>query len=347
VNPAGRAAKGGGRLPWPLIATLAAFASVPLWARHLGLYDYLALEVLIWSLFATAYNLTLGYTGLPSFGHAAFFGIGGYAFGLFQFHVYPSLWGSLAASLLAAAAAGALVASLISHRRGIYYALLTVAFGEAFVFICTKWYAVTRGEDGLLNIRRLPVALGPVSLPIQTNVALLYFVLVLFGAVVWALWRLVHSPFGHAMQAIRQNDLRAGFLGYNVWLCKWLVFVISAMLAGLAGGLFAMAQEGAYVQVMTLQWSGIVVLMTLTGGGLVSFWGPMLGTVVFFVARDVLGALTETWLIWYGLMFMAIVMFKPEGIAGMLQGLPARARRARASPLAPAGGPADGDDGLV
>jgi branched-chain amino acid transport system permease protein len=326
---------------------VAIFASMPLVARHIGLYDYLALEVLIWSLFAMAYNLTLGYTGLPSFGHAAFFGIGAYAFGLFQFHVYPSLWGCLAAALVVAAVAGALVASFISHRRGIYYALLTVAFGEAFVFICTKWYAVTRGEDGLLNIRRLPAGLGSVSISIQTNVELFYFVLVVFTVVIWALWRLIHSPFGHAMLAIKQNDLRAGFLGYNVWLCKWLVFVLSATLAGLAGGLFAMAQEGAYVQVMTLQWSGIVVLMTLTGGGLVSFWGPLLGAAVFFVARDVLGALTETWLIWYGLMFMVIVMFKPEGIAGMLQALGGRARRARASRLAPAGGPADPDDGPV
>ena len=109
-----------------------------------------------------------------------------------------------------------------------------------------------------------------------------------------------------------------------------------------------MAQEGAYVQIMTLQWSGIVVLMTLTGGGLVSFWGPLLGTVVFFVARDVLGALTETWLIWYGLMFMAIVMFKPEGIAGMLQALRARAgRRVRGAGLAGPAEPAKADDGVV
>ena len=166
------------------------------------------------------------------------------------------------------------------------------------------------------------------SIGLRDNIALFYFVLVVFALVVWLLWRLIHSPFGNALQAIKQNDLRAGFLGYNVWLCKWLVFVLSATVAGLAGGLFAMAQEGAYVQIMTLQWSGIVVLMTLIGGGLVSFWGPLLGTVVFFVARDVLGALTETWLIWYGLMFMAIVMFKPEGIAGMLQALRARAGRA-------------------
>jgi branched-chain amino acid transport system permease protein len=324
---------------------VAIFASMPLVARRIGLYDYLALEVLIWSLFAMAYNLTLGHTGLPSFGHAAFFGMGGYAFGLFQFHVYPSLWGCLAAAMVVAGVAGALVASFISHRRGIYYALLTVAFGEAFVFICTKWYTVTRGEDGLLNIRRLPASLGSTSISTQTNVDLFYFVLVIFTIVVWALWRLIHSPFGHAMLAIKQNDLRAGFLGYNVWLCKWLVFVLSAMLAGLAGGLFAMAQEGAYVQVMTLQWSGIVVLMTLTGGGLVSFWGPLLGTAVFFVARDVLGALTETWLIWYGLMFMAIVMFKPDGIAGMLQELGAWTRRVRTPRLAPSGGSTG--DGLL
>ena len=285
--------------------------------------------MLIWSLFAMAYNLMLGYTGLPSFGHAAFFGIGAYAFGLCQFNVYPNLWACLAASVISAAAAGAVVASFISHRRGIYYALLTIAFSEMFVFICIKWHTVTKGEDGLLNIRRLPAELGFASIGLKGNVALFYFVLVVFALVVWLLWRLVRSPFGHALQAIRQNDLRAGYLGYNVWLCKWLVFVLSAMVAGLAGGLFAMAQEGAYVQVMTLQWSGIVVLMTLTGGGLVSFWGPVLGTIVFFVARDVLGSLTETWLIWYGLMFMAIVMFKPEGIAGVLQDLQAYIRRTR------------------
>jgi branched-chain amino acid transport system permease protein len=337
------------QLPLPYLATIAIFASVPLWTQRVGLYDYLALEILIWSLFAMAYNLMLGYTGLPSFGHAAFFGIGGYAFGLFQLHVYPNLWASLAASLVAAAIAGAFVATFISHRRGIYYALLTIAFGEMFVFICIKWHTVTKGEDGLLNIRRLPVELGFSSLSLKSNVQLFYFSLVVFAVVVWLLWKLVRSPFGHVLQAIKQNDLRASFLGYNVWMAKWLVFVLSAMLAGLAGGLFAMAQEGAYVQVMTLQWSGIIVLMTLTGGGLVSFWGPVLGTVVFFVGRDVLGSLTETWLIWYGLMFMAIVMFKPDGIAGMLQDLNARIRRNTAVGLPVSGPtqPARAGDGAV
>ena len=110
------------------------------------------------------------------------------------------------------------------------------------------------------------------------------------------------------------------------WRYKWISFTLSAAIAGLAGGLFAMAQEGAYVQVMALNASGVVVLMTLIGGGLVSFWGPVFGTVVYFVARDVLGALTETWLLWYGLLFMAIIMFKPDGIAGIVRDLTARWR---------------------
>jgi branched-chain amino acid transport system permease protein len=133
------------------------------------------------------------------------------------------------------------------------------------------------------------------------------------------LWRLVHSPFGRVLSAIRQNETRARFVGYNVWLYKWLAFTISALVAGLAGGLFALAQQSAYPNVMSLQQSGFVVMMTLVGGGLVSFWGPVLGAVLFFVARDLLGAYTEAWLLWYGLLFMLVVLFKPEGLAGLLR----------------------------
>ena len=105
-------------------------------------------------------------------------------------------------------------------------------------------------------------------------------------------------------------------MGYNVWLFKWIVFSLSAALAGLAGALFTMAQESAYPDVMSLHVSGMIVMITLVGGGLVSFWGPVVGTVVFFLARDLLGTYTDTWLLWFGLMFMAIVLFRPEGIVG-------------------------------
>jgi branched-chain amino acid transport system permease protein len=113
--------------------------------------------------------------------------------------------------------------------------------------------------------------------------------------------------------------MRAAFIGHNVWLVKWTAFVISAALSGLAGGLFALAQQSAYPNVMSLHNSGFVVMMVLIGGGLVSFWGPVIGALIFILARDLLGAYTETWLLWYGLLFIAMVLYQPDGVAGAWQ----------------------------
>ncbi|MEO8145085.1 MAG: branched-chain amino acid ABC transporter permease [Betaproteobacteria bacterium] len=306
-------------VPPPMLATFILFASLPFWIKGVGLYPYLGVEVMIWVIYALGFNLLLGTSGLPSFGHGAYFGVGAYAFGLTQLYWDFGLWGSLLSAVVAAALAGAVVAGFISHRRGIYYALLTIAFGQIFWFVSIKWHSVTRGEDGLLNIKRLPADFGFAVLEIQKLESLYFFCFGVFFIVVLLLWRLVHSPFGRVLAAIRQNETRARFVGYNVWLYKWLAFVISAVVAGLAGGLFALAQQSAYPNVMSLHQSGFVVMMVLVGGGMVSFWGPVIGAVLFFIARDLLGAYTEAWLLWYGLLFMAIVLFKPEGLAGMLK----------------------------
>jgi branched-chain amino acid transport system permease protein len=304
-----------------LLTTCAVFGTLPFWIKAVGLYPYLGVEVMIWVIFALGFNLLLGTAGLPSFGHGAYFGVGAYAFGLSQIHWGSSLWVSLAWALAAGAIAGALVALFISHRRGIYYALLTIAFGQIFWFVAVKWHSVTRGEDGLLNIQR-PAFLGDLD-------SLYYFCFAIFVLALVFLWRVQHSPFGRVLAAIRQNETRARFVGYHVWAYKWLAFTLSALVAGLAGGLFALAQQSAYPNVMSLNQSGFVVMMALVGGGLVSFWGPVLGVALFFVARDLLGAYTEAWLLWYGLLFMAVVLFKPEGIAGMWQGWRARRQAAR------------------
>jgi len=325
--------------PLPMLITVALFMSTPLWITRVGLYQYLALEIMIWVLFAMGYNLLLGFTGLPSFGHGAFFGIGAYAFGLLQLKVWPNLWFDLGGAVLVTSALGALVALFISHRRGIYYALLTIAFGQVFWFVANKWSSVTGGEDGLLNIKRLPADFGFVSFSLTSNTALFFFSLALFALVLVCLWRLIHSPLGRIFSAIKQNETRAAFVGYNVWLYKWLAFTISTAVAGLAGALFAMAQQSAYPNVMSLHTSGFVVMMVLIGGGLVSFWGPLIGAIFFILARDLLGAYTETWLLWYGLIFMVMVVFKPEGIAGAWQSWRARPRRKSKSPTeAPAAG---------
>jgi branched-chain amino acid transport system permease protein len=207
---------------------------------------------------------------------------------------------------------------------------MTIAFGQIYFFIASKWTDVTGGEDGLLNIKRLPADFGVVSFSIQSNVGLYYLTFALFVAIVIFMWRLANSPFGRVLRAIKQNETRVAFIGYSVKFYKWIAFTVSCALAGLAGGLFAMAQEGAYIQVMSLQWSGVVVLMVLIGGGFVSYWGPVLGVVLYFVARDFLGAYTDTWLLWFGLMFVLLVMFKPDGLAGIWRDVVVKRRSAQA-----------------
>ena len=300
-----------------MIAIWLVLATVPLWIERVGLYQYLGVEILIFATYAMAYNLVLGHSGLPSFGHGAFFGLGAYGFGLAQLNLVADLWFCLGAAVVVASTGGAIVAAFISHRRGIYYSLLTIAFGQVFWFIAIKSHAITGGEDGLLKIARLPIRLGVATIDLTGNVSLFYFVLTVFVAVTLLLWRLIHSPFGRVLKAIKQNETRARFVGYEVWRYKAAVLVLSAGLSGLAGGLFAMAQASAFPDVMSLHYSGYVVMMTLVGGGLVTFWGPVLGALVFLLARDVIGAFTTGWMLWFGLLFVALVMYKPEGVVGL------------------------------
>ncbi len=310
--------RGGSPFTPTMGAFLLAVATAPYWLPAVGLYQYLGIEVAIWLIFALGFNLLFGYAGLHSFGHGAYLGIGAYAFGLFQQEVAVSLWGGLLAAVLAATLAGAIVGAFLSHRRGIYFALMSIAFGQIFWFCAIKLRDITGGEDGLLGIPRPDVVLGPVRFSLAENTALYWFVAAILALVVLGLWRMVNAPFGRVLQAIRQNEERARFVGYDVWRIKWLTFTLSAAFAGLAGGLFSMAQESAYPDVMSLHQSGLIVMMILVGGGLVSFWGPVLGVLLYFLARDILGGLTETWLMWFGLMFVLMVMVRPEGFAGLI-----------------------------
>ena len=298
----------------------------PVWSGAAGLYDYLGVEIAIFILYALGYNLLLGYTGLPSFGHGAFLGVGAYSYGLWQLGALPNVFAGLAAATLCAAAAAGIVALFLSHRRGIYFALMTIAFGQIFWFLAIKLRWITGGEDGLLNVLRPQIDFGAASLDLGSNIALHYFVAAFVIAAVLILWRVVHSPFGTALQAIRMNEMRARFAGHRVWLIKWSVFTLSGAIAGLAGGLLCITQESAYPDVMSLHASGFVVMMTLIGGGFVSFWGPVVGAIVFILARDVMGSWTETWLLWYGLLFMAVMLVEPEGAVGVWRRIEARFR---------------------
>ncbi|MBN9264879.1 MAG: branched-chain amino acid ABC transporter permease, partial [Hyphomicrobium sp.] len=139
-------------------------------------------------------------------------------------------------------------------------------------------------------------------------------------------------PYGRILSAIRQSEVRTAHLGYNVWLYKLSVIVLSAAFSGFAGGLFAMAQRSAFPDVMNLAQSGLIVMMTLVGGGLVSFWGPVIGVIVFLIARDVIGAATNAWMLYFGTMFVLLVLFRPEGIAGTAKLIAERWRNRSAAP---------------
>jgi branched-chain amino acid transport system permease protein len=229
--------------------------------------------------------------------------------------------GGLVSPLLAAALGtallGAVVALFVARRRGIYFSLLTIAFGVMFWFMVFVFDTWTGGEDGLTGINRLTV----LGYPLRDNVPFYYFVYGWFVGATVVLWRIVNSPFGQVIRGIRQSESRARALGYDTARYKWAVFTLSCGFAGLAGGLYALARFGAFPEPMSLSQSGNVVLMCLIGGGFASFYGPVLGVVVFLVLRDVLSTLTDHWLLAYGVLFMAVILFMPEGILGVVRRL--------------------------
>jgi branched-chain amino acid transport system permease protein len=297
-----------------MLAMFLVFLVLPAGLPRLG-YTYLGTEVMIWAIFALGYNLLLGYTGLPAFGHGALFGIGAYLLAMAQKWWTGGLTLPLLIATLGTAACAAAVGRFVARKRGIYFALLTIAFGVMFWFLVFAFDGWTGGEDGLTGVNRLAV----LGYPLRENVPFYYFAYAFFVAATVCLWRIVNSPFGHVIRAIKQSEVRARALGYDTARYKWGVFSLTGAFAGLAGGLYGLARFGAFPEPMSLQQSGNVVLMCLIGGGFASFYGPVLGVIVFLGLREVFSTLTDHWMLLYGLLFMAVILFMPEGILGVVK----------------------------
>ena len=280
----------------------------------------MATQVLIFGLFALGFNLLYGYTGLLSFGHAAYYGLGAYGAGiaLAKLHV-GSLWLGLASGLLLAGLGGAVIGFFCLRRRGIYFAMLTLAFAQLLYFIGFHLADWTGGDDGLRGIPQLTLGLGPWQYSIETTLGFYYFSYVLVGLAVAALKRILDSPFGAVLQAIRENSSRAVACGYNIDRVKHLSFVFSACFAGLAGSLDALRLT--VVPIESLYWttSGQVVMMTLLGGA-GTFFGPFVGAATYLILEERLSLFTESWPIVIGAIFSAFVLFLPTGIWGTLTG---------------------------
>jgi ABC-type branched-subunit amino acid transport system ATPase component/ABC-type branched-subunit amino acid transport system permease subunit len=286
----------------------------------------LATEIVVFTLLAIAYNLLMGYTGLVSFGHSAFFGVGGYAAGLVQVHLVKGMVVPLLAGIAAATVAGLVIGFLLMRKRGVYFSLLTLAFTQMFFYVVYGATAVTGGENGLGGIERFPLGVGSLRLDLGDKRTYYYVAAAVAVGAIWVLWRVVHSPFGRVLQAIRENEQRASFVGYDVRRYKLTAFVISCAFSGLAGALYTFLLNFAYPESLHVTMAGEIAAMTLVGGTR-SFIGPAVGAAVFVFMRDTLSSWTENWLIYFGVIFIAFVIFSPNGIVGVWERLRGRPRR--------------------
>lgn len=307
-----------------IAATYFVLLSLALLAPMLGLYPVFVMKLLCFAIFAIAFNLLLGFTGLLSFGHAAFFGSAAYITGyvIKSQNFTPEL--GLLAGMLGAGLIGLVVGLVAIRRQGIYFAMITLAIAQMVFFVCLQ-APFTGGEDGLQGVPR-GALFG--LLPLESDTSMYYLVLAVFMACFLAISRIVHSPFGQVLKMIRENEPRAISLGYQVDRYKLLAFVLSAALAGLAGSLKTLVMGFATLSDVHWSMSGEVILMSLLGG-VGTFFGPVLGSGIVIALQDMLADKVGSWVtVIIGVIFVLCVMAFRKGVVGELQAYLERRRRA-------------------
>jgi branched-chain amino acid transport system permease protein len=279
-------------------------------------------ELLILGLFALSVDIIMGYTGLVSLGPAAFFGIGAYAGSLTLLKLANSIWLALLVTLVLSALVAWVIGYLAIRIRGVYFAMLTLAFAEMFHELAFNWQSLTGGSDGLAGVPRPEVGIDPFVLSLANPSVCFYFVLGVVILVYYGCVRLVSSPFGRILQAIRDNEERVEFIGYDVRAFKRRAFVISGIIGGLSGSLFGLIR---FVDPGILHWftSAEALVMNLFGG-MGTLYGPIIGAFVFLFARDLISSYTEHWRIILGVVFVAFVLYSPQGIVGLSRRLKTR-----------------------
>ena len=293
---------------------------------------YLVMHILILAVFALGFNLLFGYTGLLSFGQAGFFAVGAYGCAKILLAV-PNLFLGVVGGVVLAGIAALLLGILSVRHTRIYFSMLTLAFGMMIFSIAWKWRDFTGGDDGLVGIPRAPLEIpGVISISVSALGHYYYVVLVLSLLAILAMYRLVHSPLGLALQAIRDSESRAAFAGIPVRKYRLIAFTISGVYAGLAGALLPPLENTVTPPVAHWTTSAEPVLASLLGG-VHTFAGPIVGAVLFFVIKDVIVRFTEYWLLVFGVIVVALVMGFPEGVMSIF------AKRRRKPSEGPHGAP--------
>ncbi|MEV4756740.1 branched-chain amino acid ABC transporter permease [Micromonospora sp. NPDC049559] len=303
---------------WVRYALLAAGLGFALWLPN-GLYPAVAVDMLCWALFAVAVDLLLGFTGLMSFGHAAFWGTSAYVTGLVAIHSGAPFPLAVLAGAVAAAVLAVPIGYLAVKRTGIYFAMVTLAFAQMIYFIANEWRGVTRGENGLQGVPRV---LPGVDLTDDYYFYYAALPIVLVG--LFVAWRIVHSPFGRVLVGICDNPARARALGYPVHRYKLVAFVLSAFVAGLGGGLFAVAHRFVALDVLHWTISGKAVIVVVLGG-IGTLWGGLIGAAILVRLEDWLSfsGFESIGLVTGGIFVLVVLLFR-KGIWGSVADLVAR-----------------------
>jgi branched-chain amino acid transport system permease protein len=276
-------------------------------------YLYLTVKILVWALFAMSFNLVLGYGGMMSFGHAAFFGIGAYTFALLMVKASFPLIVAFAAAPFVAAAAGLIIGYFSVRIKGVFYfATITLSFAQLAYILAFKWRSFTFGDDGIQGLP-IPEFISTVD----TYINYYFFALIIILVCIYLLWRIVRSPFGMMLRSLRENPERAAFVGINVENYRLIAFVISAFFSGIAGVLYALLETSIAPDILFWSMSGEVILMGLLGG-MHLFLGPALGATIMVLLNSFITSYTEYWGLFLGLTLIFIVLFFPKGVGGLV-----------------------------
>lgn len=278
-------------------------------------YVGLVVRMLIFAIFAMSLDLLMGYTGLPSLGHAAFLGVAAYAVGIFSLRVMNNLIISLALGLGVALITAAVFGVLVLRARGSQFLMLTLALSQVLWGIAFNWKSFTGGDDGLPRIPRPQLGM---FLDLSGAINFYYFTLMFFAVAVVTMYLIVNSPFGMSLEGIRESETRMRALGYNVWLHQYLAYLISGAFAGLAGVLFAFFDGFVSPSDLHIVTSAKVILMVVLGGAGTLF-GPVLGAVMIVALENLVSAYTQRWLTILGVIYVLVVLFAPGGLYGPIR----------------------------
>lgn len=298
-------------------------------------YQALAINILVFGLYAVGFDLLFGYTGMLSFGHAAFLGTGSYLTGIAIVHFGWPWWAAIACGVVAATVVGAVIGYLSIRTRGIYFSMVTLALAQIVYYAFYKAERWTGGENGLRGITVAPFEVLGVTIDLVDPDTKYWFVLAFVAAALWLVSRVLRSPFGAVMEAVRENEHRAAACGYDVARVKLVVFTLSAAICGLAGALRAIHLSIVPIDSLHYLTSGQAVMMCLLGG-MGTFFGPFVGAAVFLLLENVVSVWTVHWQLLVGAVFVACVLFFPRGIWGTLIGW------AKGAAKGPAKGPVKG-----